>query len=240
MMTLPNESIKIVKLVPDDILSSMKLDYLLSRLSEKEKKQVERFPFQSEKNQHVLTRYLLRFMFNKFYNRPFESFEFESDDKGKLSLLNLPHETPIYFNISHTKGMIACAFSKAKFIGIDIESTTREINHVDFANSIFSQAEFRQIKGLSEIEGRELFFKIWTLKEAYLKALGVGIVDNLNEINFDVLAKQITMNRSPSFFDQSNDWHWYLENPSPQHQLALAYRAKDPWVIESEVLARLD
>lgn len=240
MFILPDDSIKIIKLIPDDILKDTKLDYLISRLSLKEKFQLDSFPFQNEKTQHVLTRNLLRVMFSKFYDRSFASFEFETDDKGKSSVVTLAQEPQIYFNLSHTKGMITCAFSKSKFVGIDVELTTRDINFIDFADSIFSQEESRQLKSLLKNDSRKLFFKIWTLKEAYLKSLGIGIVNNLNEISFDVTGSNIHMTRSPNFLDQSNDWHWYLENPSCDHQLALAYRAEHPLTINSEILPQLD
>ncbi len=80
------------------------------------------------------------------------------------------------FNISHSGNFSACIFHDEK-IGIDIE----RISNVDVGtiSKNFHQQEYQFLESCQFSE--EPFFKIWTQKEALLKACGCGIVDGLNK-----------------------------------------------------------
>lgn len=90
-----------------------------------------------------------------------------------------------FFNLSHTEGMVAIAFSEKCEIGVDVEKMIDQ--NFDAMQRIFaSNKESDYIKS-SETEKKMRFYRIWTLKEAYLKAKGMGITDNLNSLNvFDL------------------------------------------------------
>jgi 4'-phosphopantetheinyl transferase len=85
----------------------------------------------------------------------------------------------ISFNISHSGSIVVVAFSKDE-IGVDIEET---IESVDVQSVVGHMNSEEQKIILSSSNVHETFLRIWTRKEAYLKALGTGIVNGLNNQN---------------------------------------------------------
>ncbi|KAA3465075.1 L-aminoadipate-semialdehyde dehydrogenase-phosphopantetheinyl transferase isoform X1 [Gossypium australe] len=84
---------------------------------------------------------------------------------------------PLHFNISHTSSMIACGVTINAPIGIDVEEKQRKLKNdiIAFAQRYFSPYEVKLLTSISDPEvRRQEFIKLWTLKEAYVKALGKG------------------------------------------------------------------
>ncbi|MEY8353738.1 4'-phosphopantetheinyl transferase superfamily protein [Lachnospiraceae bacterium 54-53] len=88
----------------------------------------------------------------------------------------------IHFNISHTDGMVACAIGDRQ-LGIDVERVRPYPESVP--RRVFSEAERRRLEEMPEAERSRYFFRIWTLKESYVKAAGCGLTVPLTEISFD-------------------------------------------------------
>ncbi|XP_058204889.1 uncharacterized protein LOC131318884 isoform X1 [Rhododendron vialii] len=87
------------------------------------------------------------------------------------------HPPPLHFNLSHTSSLIACGVAIDSPIGIDVEEKQRTIKHdiLSFARRYFSHEEVDFLAAVPNAEvQRQEFIKLWTLKEAYVKALGRG------------------------------------------------------------------
>lgn len=79
----------------------------------------------------------------------------------------------MYFNLSHTSQMIVCGIAKEKYIGIDVEKTNR--NYLDVMDVVFCKREIKLVLDqIKSTDKKEMFFRIWTRKEAVLKAKGTG------------------------------------------------------------------
>ncbi|WP_367567468.1 4'-phosphopantetheinyl transferase superfamily protein [Lacrimispora sp.] len=98
-------------------------------------------------------------------------------EHGKPYLKDFPH---IHYNISHTEGLAACGLGESS-LGIDVERIRPFPDRV--AERVFSSAEKRRMKELPQEERDSYFFRIWTLKESYVKALGCGITVPLADIS---------------------------------------------------------
>lgn len=84
----------------------------------------------------------------------------------------------INFNIAHSGNLVACAFSEKNKIGIDIEKI-RKINLKDFAH-VLNEVDHQNI---AKAENQyQAFFKIWTIKEAVTKAIGMGLSIDVQKI----------------------------------------------------------
>ncbi|PIA62730.1 hypothetical protein AQUCO_00200630v1 [Aquilegia coerulea] len=84
---------------------------------------------------------------------------------------------PLHFNISHTSSLIACGVTVDVPIGIDVEEKQRKTknNLSSLAKRYFTPDEVEYLHAISDPEiQRQEFIKLWTLKEAYVKALGRG------------------------------------------------------------------
>ena len=99
---------------------------------------------------------------------------------GKPYLKEYPQ---IHFNISHCMGLAVLAIGDCT-VGIDAECVRpyRE----PLLKRVLSDAELRQMEEAGESEREELFFRFWTLKESYVKAVGCGITVPLQDISFQI------------------------------------------------------
>ena len=98
-----------------------------------------------------------------------------------------PECNGVYFNLSHSEDMVLCAISDVP-IGCDIEKVTDA--PMEIAERVFSEKERRYITGAgSALETNHRFFRLWTMKESYMKMTSEGL--NLSpdriEINLDNL-----------------------------------------------------
>lgn len=130
--------------------------------------------------EHELGRSILRFGLEKNFGR---NYEVGRDENGKPVLQGAQD---IFFNISHTKGLVVCGISK-RAIGVDTEyirpfdrRLMRRVCTEDEIAYIYEGSE-----GKEDLNQQwERFFRLWTLKESYLKATGQGIAVPMREVCF--------------------------------------------------------
>ncbi|NHC03539.1 4'-phosphopantetheinyl transferase superfamily protein [Acinetobacter sp. 187] len=104
---------------------------------------------------------------------------FSQTEQGKPFLRDFPK---FYFNHSHSQKHYALAMShQMKDLGIDIEDLDRQVRFEALAKHAFHPDEFSMWQSLEE--DPLYWFKVWTTKEAVLKANGLGIRMNLKELN---------------------------------------------------------
>jgi 4'-phosphopantetheinyl transferase len=100
----------------------------------------------------------------------------------------------IYFNLSHTKNIVAVSFSKVAPVGVDIESktTARNIEAImsRYGNA-YEKIFFPQLKEDAKLD---YFYKLWTIKESFGKATGLGLQESLKDLEIDVLNNFIIKN----------------------------------------------
>ncbi len=103
---------------------------------------------------------------------------FAKHEYGKPYLLN----HTLHFNHSHSQQYYALALSeRVKDIGIDVEELDRKVRLDSLAQHAFHPDEYATWQSLEQ--DREYWFKVWTTKEAVLKASGFGIRLDLNTLN---------------------------------------------------------
>lgn len=102
---------------------------------------------------------------------------------GRPELADTLSTTGWRFNLSHTRGAVGVALaSHGMAVGVDIESIDRKPKTIDLADRFFSQAEALEIARDSKKD--RLFLRYWTLREAFVKALGTGLAFPLSSISF--------------------------------------------------------
>lgn len=114
---------------------------------------------------------------------------------GKPYLINSPS---IDFNISHSSEYVGLAVSTCKKIGIDIELIDKNIN-LTMKSIIFSESECNLIDSYFD------FFVLWTKMEAYLKCLGIGFAESVENLNLNAeLSQDISDFRIQTFLFKSD------------------------------------
>lgn len=87
-------------------------------------------------------------------------------------------------SIAHTRGLLVVAVASAGEVGVDVEWCGREPHALALAERFFATAEVADLRARSEAAQVERFLALWTMKEAYLKARGVGLRLPLRDIVF--------------------------------------------------------
>jgi hypothetical protein len=91
---------------------------------------------------------------------------------------------PVSFSLSQTRDFVGCAVSDLRPVGFDTEDVSRDI-HPDLLRECFTHCEAAYVRQAAPVDGNHAFFTSWTLKEAYLKARGIGLALPLT--SFEIL-----------------------------------------------------
>ncbi len=133
---------------------------------------------------------------------------------------------PIRFNLSNTRGLIACLVALDRDVGVDVEDTERASSAVDIADRFFSPGEVRALRALPQERQRARFFEYWTLKESYIKARGMGLAIPLDQFSFHLDdGPAIGISFDPRLGDDRSAWQFALYQPSARHTMAAAIRS---------------
>jgi 4'-phosphopantetheinyl transferase len=171
-------------------LSAEIMAFLFSIISEEEKQKIEKLYRLKDKQASLLGKLLLYKLFGGNLASRDKLFGLTYSANGKP----LMEGKDVSFNISHSGDYVVCAMTGQEQIGVDIEKI-EEIN-LDGFSCILSLNEFNYIKK-SQRKNYE-FFKIWTSKEAILKAKGLGIQRDMT--GFEILHNGVWIFRHELFF----------------------------------------
>lgn len=157
----------------------------LSCLSLKEHKRYQRFVNKQQADQFLLARALLRHQLSKQVPAvlPCE-WVIVVDDNGKPRLADGFSYLNLHFNLSHSEDLVVLALAEGVALGVDIECIHRPVFNLAFAKRYFAKTEFMNLAGLSQSQQIRRIAQLWTLKESYLKACGLGIRMPLAQLEF--------------------------------------------------------
>ena len=141
--------------------------------------------FAQHQRQSIVAWGTLRKLLSKYTAVAPQSLVFGRNAYGKPHLVE-PADTPIQFNMSHTQGMILYAVTRGCPIGVDVEDTRRRAGGMELARRFFAQAEVAALEALPTHAQHDAFFRFWTLKEAYIKARGLGLSIPLQSFAFSL------------------------------------------------------
>jgi len=131
---------------------------------------------------------------------------------------------PFVFNLSHTDGLVALATSAHGELGVDVEWSARRGRTVELAERYFAAPEIEALRALPEEAQRPRFFQLWTLKEAYIKARGLGLRIPLHSFAFDLTGGAPTVKTQQESADRGHGWIFFEGPIAPDRHLALAWR----------------
>lgn len=199
-------------------------------LDASERQRAGRFRLPTSRHQHVVGRGMARRLLAGGSLSP-AAIEFEQLPHGK-PVVRQPAAARRPFNIAHTDGLALCAAADAAdlWIGVDVEPCDRRTSPA-LAERYFSLPEIQSLRAVDAPEQRRgLFLKIWTLKEAFIKAIGTGLRTPLSDFAFfDLEAEQPRVEMLaalPAAEDRS--WRFRLITPRPGFVAAIAVAAPAP------------
>ncbi len=203
-----------------DTVGPADLQRWLEVLDEQERERSARFHFDIDRRDFIAAHALLRSMLTSYVNFPAGAWRFTTDADGKprIDPRNGPGELP--FNLSHTHGLVAAAVAARGTVGIDVERIDPAKADVAMADAFFAPAEVRMLQGAPAAERTKCFFRLWTLKEAYIKAIGTGLGTRLDSFAFTV--EPIRIEFAPGAIGHAADWQFAILPTTDQHVLAVA------------------
>ena len=161
-------------------------NHCLALLSEDERQRMSEFKMEQRKRQYVLSRGALKsILTNYLSNTSAADIVFSTNRYGKPEI-TCPN-SPIKFNLSHSKTKIVIGVCLNQAVGVDIEYMEESRNFQQIADTYFHPKEWNKNTHIySDIcNKRRYFYKIWALKEAFYKAEGKGIFISPSSFFFD-------------------------------------------------------
>jgi 4'-phosphopantetheinyl transferase len=225
MDVLPFNAVHIDLLHTTNADALANLDAYLTLMSPDEHERMARFVFERDRKAFLMTRALVRTTLSRYASIAPADWKFVANVHGRPEILDRPAGVPdLRFNISHTDGLIACAVTIGREVGVDIENIGRRLLH-DIAGRHFAPKEVADLRALPEDQQQRVFFDYWTLKESYIKARGFGLALPLGDFAFKLNPPNPPLIAfEPALEDEPATWQFMQHWPTPQHRLALAVR----------------
>lgn len=193
-------------------------------LSSEEIERANKFHFERDRNRFIIARGTLRKILSRYLNIEPKKLQFTYSERGKPYLTN----TSILFNLSHSQDLALYGITKINLIGIDLEYI-RPINDAkSLAKRFFSPQEYNLINQLPPEKQQETFFKLWTCKEAYLKATGDGLAGGLEKVEISLNSeKPIEFLSINGDIKAASNWYLYQFIPQVNYIAAVAIVGKN-------------
>ncbi len=165
-------------------LATDRFERLLRYVSPEKQARIRRFLRWQDAHRGLYAELLIRDIVMKRLGMKNEDITFSFNEYGKPSL---DHATDFHFNVSHSGDWIACAVDPFP-IGIDVEKIAPI--DLDIARNFFFHQEYDDLMSRAESEKLPYFFTLWTLKESYIKAEGMGLSIPLDSFSISALDKE--------------------------------------------------
>jgi 4'-phosphopantetheinyl transferase len=193
-----------------------------SWLAPEEEKRFTSFCFDKHRHEYLVTRDLVRTALSTYRAVEPAAWTFIANAYGR------PAITPpcgLTFNLSNTQTLVVCAVAEELEIGVDVEPIERAPTILGIADTVFSPAELAELSALAPAAARERAVSLWTIKEAYIKARGMGMSLPVREITVR-FAETIVLAAAPS--DEHPDG-WALQTLDFEgHRIAVASPSPAP------------
>lgn len=190
-----------------DALSERDIVPLLPLLDDDERARMARFVDARNRIEFAAAHGLTRLALGRTLSVPPASLAFIEGPNGKPSALHDGRPAAVSFNLSHANGMVGVAIL-ARFdvsVGFDLERLDRRID-LKIANRYFRPEEVGWLMSLPVDERPRGFLRLWTLKEALIKATGEGLSRELDSFWFDVFPPCLHF-----VANDENEEHWHFE-----------------------------
>jgi 4'-phosphopantetheinyl transferase len=175
---------------------------IFASLSIEEQARAARYRSVEDRLRFGLARAALRHVLGEATGRAPEALVFETGPWGKprLSGTDAPH-----FNVSHSGSLALIGLSRLRPIGVDIEWIRDISDALGLAEAFFSPREYRALVALRPNELETAFYRIWTGKEAVLKALGTGVGEGLRDFSVAPIGARFALVAETSTFARRLD-----------------------------------
>jgi 4'-phosphopantetheinyl transferase len=209
------------------VVSAARVQSLLRTLAPDEISRADRFYFPKDRERFIVARGLLRLILSRYLEMEPSQVRFCYGKHGKPALAEGSVDDALRFNLSHSNGLALYAITHGREIGVDIEYMRADFPGLEVADQFFSAREVGILRALPPGRRQEVFFTLWTLKEAYVKARGGGLTESLAEVDVSaVLGEAVSLLRISGDTRDFSPWLLQRLAPAPGYSGALAVEAR--------------
>jgi 4'-phosphopantetheinyl transferase len=195
-------------------------------LSSDEQARAARFKFERDRRRYAVGRGALRGILATYAGCQPGEIRFAYGPHGKPMLADSTAAEGLEFNASGSEELAVCAVTVGKSIGVDIEFC-RPIEDNSFLDQCLTTAERKALYDLEPVPKLTAFYRLWTLKEAFLKATGEGLSRPMTSVEFDLTSDgSARLVGDQDLVSGENSWHFVEFAPGPQYAGAVVVSGK--------------
>ncbi|MBA3543801.1 MAG: 4'-phosphopantetheinyl transferase superfamily protein [Chthoniobacterales bacterium] len=192
-------------------------------LDAEELARLERYRLERDRHTFLISHALVRTALSEFADTSPAAWRFRRNRHGRPEIENQT-SPPLRFSLSHTRDLVACAVSGTTEVGLDVEAIDDKTEILALAERYFAPLEVAALRALPSGKQRDRFIALWTLKEAYAKARGLGLSLPLHAAAFRIETELIEPNFNTQAAEEPSQWSFILMQPDPGRWLSLAAR----------------
>jgi 4'-phosphopantetheinyl transferase len=202
-------------------LGEPELSEAVGLLSPSERERCARFMFDDDRRDFAVGHALLRTTLSLYDGRPPGRWSFETNAYGRPFIeRDLGRAHRLLFSLSHTRGLVACAVTSGADVGVDVASVDRAADPGRVSEQWFSASEISQLERCSQAERPVRFIELWALKEAFVKAIGLGLSFPCSGMTFDLTRERAIVFTPPVEYS-GHVWRCALFGFGSRYRLAL-------------------
>lgn len=202
------------------------IERLAASLTGSERSRLGSFRFPEDHDAFLIGRSLIRGLLARLLGVRPEEVPLTFGAHGRPELEAGAHPEIPSFNVSHTRGVVGFALSRAT-VGLDVERFRRDPDPLTIGRQVFSPQELALLAELTPDAQRVRFRRLWALKEAYLKARGTGMTLPAREVTcaLDVHPEGVRLSFTEAVQDEPSRWQCVELRPTEDTWAAVCVEA---------------
>jgi len=206
---------------PECVCDTSILQHCQAILDANENERLGRFIHADDRHRYLVSHAMLRSVLSRYADVAPSDWCFRQGKHGRPEIIS-DNQPRLRFNLTHTPGLAACIITLDDDCGIDAEKLRDRNNPLGVAKRMFSGPELEQLMQREGQEFLEYFYEHWTLREAYVKARGIGISFPTRELHFSVEGQEVTLRFDNTIDNHEGNWHFQLIRHDATHIAAFA------------------
>jgi 4'-phosphopantetheinyl transferase len=190
----------------------------LGLLRRRERDRAERLTIAAKRDQFVAAQAGLRRVLGLYLDIPASTVRFDYREHGKPFVASCPE---LCFNLTHSGRLALVAVTRRAEIGIDLEEIGRDRPFLRLARRYFAASEHAWLAEQGPEDTRRAFYRTWTLKEAYLKAIGTGLRFATDGFEFDLTRSPAALRTTSYPGDTPESWFFIEPKVAATHVAAI-------------------
>ncbi|MGE0767227.1 MAG: 4'-phosphopantetheinyl transferase superfamily protein [Hyphomicrobiaceae bacterium] len=201
--------------------------HLLAALDDAEIARYNAFSSRNAAAQYLGGRILTRVALSTYADVAERAWRFAANAHGRPSVAEPAAHRGLHFNLSHTTGVAVLAVGRMAEIGIDIETVDRQVDVEGIGRCVFTAEEIGWVSSGRGEAAVHRFFELWTLKEAYMKARGLGFSLDPQSFGLASADGRLGLSCAPACEPEPSRWQFFLSNPNPLTKISLAIASRN-------------